>query len=299
MDFRHASGAIWRATSAFRPFHPPVSLKPTATFRVLALQQKVNPSRICGSCRCLSTAPIRLQEQRQSSGVAEPRPDADDGTTESPILTKPTTSPKSDVGLDGEDRSLLDEALDLNHAAGIAAKRTQHFHSTRAQTAHRTPSIFSPEQQQSTPSMPNAGNSYTDALNALSEAMKPAAGKGTSPSIYNDLLFPSSATSTSTTPTLPSRPPPRHEITHLRLSSRTGRTIEVFPNDPADLALKLKRLSATVVRNKVPQDFIRQRFHERPGLKRKRLHSQRWRAKFKLGFGSMVGKVAEMRRMGW
>jgi ribosomal protein S21 len=112
------------------------------------------------------------------------------------------------------------------------------------------------------------------------------------------MVFPDDLSST--TPTMPvSRPPPRRETPQLRLSSRTGKTLEVLPNDPSDLALKLRRLNMTVARNKVPQDFQKQRFHERPGLKRKRLKSQRWRARFKKGFSRIVGRVGDMRRMGW
>lgn len=95
------------------------------------------------------------------------------------------------------------------------------------------------------------------------------------------------------------RPLPRREVGQLRLSSRTGKTLDVIPNESSDLALKLKRLQMTVVRNRIPQDFQKQRFHERPGLKRKRLKSQRWRARFKKGFSKIVGRVGEMRKMGW
>ena len=294
MDFRRASGTIWHATSALRTFRPLVSRKPTPPIRVLAPQQRLRPSYICQSCRYLSTGPIRQQKQQQNSDAQESQTEAVDELPSSPTLSTTATESNNDLG--GEERGLFGEALGLEHTGGVATNRMQRFHSPSTQTAQQTSSSVLPKQQ-STPPSQSPGNSYTDALNALSEAMRPATSKGTS-SIYNELLFPSS-TSPSKSPTLPFRPPPRHEITHLRLSSRTGRTMEVFPNDPADLASKLRRLATTVIRNRIPQDFIKQRFHERPGLKRKRLRSQRWRAKFKWGFGSMVGKVAEMRRMGW
>jgi small subunit ribosomal protein MRP21 len=52
-----------------------------------------------------------------------------------------------------------------------------------------------------------------------------------------------------------------------------------------------------VSRNRIRADFNRQRFHERGGLKRKRLASERWR--FKEGFQRTVTRVQELRRKGW
>ncbi|KAF3356792.1 hypothetical protein VdG1_06215 [Verticillium dahliae VDG1] len=42
-----------------------------------------------------------------------------------------------------------------------------------------------------------------------------------------------------------------------------------------------------------------QKRHERPGLKRKRLRSERWRARFKIGFAATVSRVQELRNQGW
>ena len=44
---------------------------------------------------------------------------------------------------------------------------------------------------------------------------------------------------------------------------------------------------------------MRQRFHEREGLKRKRLRNERWRRRFKEGFQRAVGRVVGMKRQGW
>lgn len=43
----------------------------------------------------------------------------------------------------------------------------------------------------------------------------------------------------------------------------------------------------------------RQRFHERPGLRRKRLKSERWRARFKQGFQATTERVRELKKQGW
>ncbi|KAI1386090.1 uncharacterized protein F4822DRAFT_305192 [Hypoxylon trugodes] len=88
----------------------------------------------------------------------------------------------------------------------------------------------------------------------------------------------------------PVRPP-------LRLVPRTGRTVHVRNN--VDVARSFKLLSIQVNQNRVRQDFSLQKFHERPGLKRKRLKSARWRARFKKGFKACVTRVRELTKQGW
>ena len=89
-----------------------------------------------------------------------------------------------------------------------------------------------------------------------------------------------------------SGPPPK-----MRLRPSTGRTIQRTNKVTAERAFQsLHRLMA---QNKVRADFNMQRFHERPGLKRKRLKSQRWRKRFKVGFQAVVKRVTELRKQGW
>ncbi|KAL8645607.1 MAG: hypothetical protein Q9226_007224 [Calogaya cf. arnoldii] len=78
-----------------------------------------------------------------------------------------------------------------------------------------------------------------------------------------------------------------------------GRTVEVMPDRGMDLGRALKSLEINCAVNNVRGDAQSQRFHERPGTKRKRLHSLRWRRRFKIGFKAVVGKVMTMRRKGW
>jgi predicted transcriptional regulator len=54
-----------------------------------------------------------------------------------------------------------------------------------------------------------------------------------------------------------------------------------------------------MARNRVKRDFQMQRFHERGGLKRKRLKSERWRARFKIGFDATCKRVTELTKKGW
>jgi small subunit ribosomal protein MRP21 len=85
------------------------------------------------------------------------------------------------------------------------------------------------------------------------------------------------------------------EMRNLRPS--TGRTIEKYGN--VDVARAFQLLDMACNRNGVSRDLFRQRFHERPGLKRKRLRSERWRRMFKLGFRATVSRVSELRKQGW
>ncbi|KAI2619902.1 hypothetical protein GGR54DRAFT_601765 [Hypoxylon sp. NC1633] len=83
----------------------------------------------------------------------------------------------------------------------------------------------------------------------------------------------------------------------LRLVPRTGRTIQVGKN--SDVARSFKKLAIQVAVNRVKSDFMQQRYHERGGLKRKRLKSERWRKRFKMGFKHCVRRVKELTKQGW
>ncbi|KAI1497475.1 hypothetical protein F5X99DRAFT_363048 [Biscogniauxia marginata] len=83
----------------------------------------------------------------------------------------------------------------------------------------------------------------------------------------------------------------------MRLVSRTGRTIQTGRN--VDVARAFKMLAVQVASNRLRRDFQHQKFHERPGLKRKRLKSERWRRRFKKGFKAAVDRVGELTRQGW
>ena len=85
----------------------------------------------------------------------------------------------------------------------------------------------------------------------------------------------------------------------IRSRPSVGRTVEVNPDRGMNLGRALRSMEIACALNKVRQDQAKQRFHERPGSKRKRLKSERWRAFFKAGFRHIVQKVKVMRRKGW
>ncbi|KAJ4407032.1 hypothetical protein N0V91_004198 [Didymella pomorum] len=84
-----------------------------------------------------------------------------------------------------------------------------------------------------------------------------------------------------------------------RLNPEFGRTVKLDAARGRDIVRGIGMLGSLMSRNKVKSDFNKQRFHERGGLKRKRLNSERWRARFKTGFQQVTGRVMELTRKGW
>jgi len=87
--------------------------------------------------------------------------------------------------------------------------------------------------------------------------------------------------------------------TNLRLSPKTGRTVQVNPAAPYDLALKLRRLGKLVQNDQIRKMERRGAFHERGGLKRKRLKMERWRVRFGDAFRSIIRRVRQLAKKGW
>ncbi|KAF2731680.1 hypothetical protein EJ04DRAFT_514442 [Polyplosphaeria fusca] len=98
---------------------------------------------------------------------------------------------------------------------------------------------------------------------------------------------------------MPMEPEPEEKVVYPRLNPSFGRTIDLDNAKGRDIVRGLNMLGSMMARNKVKADFHRQRFHERPGLKRKRLKSERWRARFKKGFQDVTARVSELTRKGW
>ena len=83
----------------------------------------------------------------------------------------------------------------------------------------------------------------------------------------------------------------------MRLKPSTGRSVTIGTG--IDVARGLRLLEQSCARNKIRADATKQRFHERGGLKRKRLRRERWRRRFLEGFKATVGRVRELKNQGW
>lgn len=92
--------------------------------------------------------------------------------------------------------------------------------------------------------------------------------------------------------------PPEEQV-YPRLNPTYGRTVTLDEERGRDLVRGIGMLNTLMARNKVRADFNKQKFHERGGLRRKRLKSERWRARFKRGFKDVTSRVGELTRKGW
>jgi hypothetical protein len=86
---------------------------------------------------------------------------------------------------------------------------------------------------------------------------------------------------------------------NLHLSAKTGRTLPVNPASPQDLATKLMGIQRICNNAQLKQRASKQRFHERGGLRRKRLKSERWRARFLVQFREVIHRVKKLAKQGW
>jgi small subunit ribosomal protein MRP21 len=84
-----------------------------------------------------------------------------------------------------------------------------------------------------------------------------------------------------------------------RLNPTYGRMVELDASRGRDLVRGIGMLGSLMARNRIKHEQAKQRFHERGGLKRKRLASERWRARFKTGFRDVTRRVSELTSKGW
>ncbi|KAG1772654.1 hypothetical protein EDD22DRAFT_859552 [Suillus occidentalis] len=88
----------------------------------------------------------------------------------------------------------------------------------------------------------------------------------------------------------------RHSRSCLRLiSTCSGRRIYVADNQ---LGESFRRLQTRLRRNRLIQEVSRQRRHEKKGVKRRRLSSERWRRMFANEVRKKVQLVSTIRRRG-
>ncbi|KAI7541319.1 hypothetical protein KC331_g8650 [Hortaea werneckii] len=211
----------------------------------------------------------------------------------------PSDPSRTRSGVDSEISSILDNALDGNKGTQTTPQsRTSKFKSSSYQS--NNPPSRSAALGQYTP---RSGSSVDD----LYRSMQPSrAGGRQLPNRGGRSSSTPGATadvSRMLDPINSSRPPPT--VTDktagklpFKLNASVGRTVYTNPNT-MDPARAFRALEMQCARNSVRRDFQRQRFHERPGLKRKRLHSERWRRRFKEGFRGVVGLVQKMKKQGW
>lgn len=253
-------------------------------------QPQTIPSRaarsfVCQSCRKFS---IILPCRQQAAARKTPLETWEDVSDK----------PKRQSSLDSEDQKVLDDALDFSRTPGASAKHKQRFKSLNAQAGQGLKysseqlggsSLGDTERAFNAPSLYNPRSLVRNTTQSPSSVMFPEPKKSNLGGFANI---------DSASKQLVSRPRVLKEL-NIHLSARTGRTLKVENKLPMDLGTKMRQLEMLVSRNKIRRDFNQQKFHERGGLKRKRLASQRWRKNFKDGFVRAVTRVQDLRRKGW
>lgn len=95
------------------------------------------------------------------------------------------------------------------------------------------------------------------------------------------------------------------QLPTVRSKAATGRTVFVglHPQLASHTAptpmMALRTLNRLVSEQHIRAKAHSQRFHERKGMKRKRLRSERWRARFKDGFKAACTRVYQLKKQGW
>jgi small subunit ribosomal protein MRP21 len=85
----------------------------------------------------------------------------------------------------------------------------------------------------------------------------------------------------------------------LKLGPNVGRSFAVDAARGMDVARAFRQLDSACNKNRVRNDFMKQRFHERPGLKRKRIRYEGKIKGFKGRFIKVVQMVQKMTKSGW
>ena len=299
MEFLRAGEALLRSSQPILPF--------------LAPQASRTPNRLGTTstyCRPRQWQPSHTKRAFTSSHAPRQQDSAAARKEESEYAPRPTPGQSSQ---DADPFAMFDKALDRDKGVPTASTGgTSHFRTASAQQAAR-------DQKQSAPA--KAKSAMDELLEGLGDQYSPRrqqfpsmqrsppppnttmssqASAHSSDAIANMLnaSFGLTNTRTSSLPSAPP-PPPRLEPAPFKLDSTVGRTIQVNSGVGIDVGRAFRMLDQRCALNSVRRDFQRQRFHERPGLKRKRLKSERWRKRFKEQFQQTVRTVVKMKAQGW
>jgi small subunit ribosomal protein MRP21 len=249
-----------RLSQSLMPFLAPTAYTQPAR-RAVFSQCRAQSMRTSAS-RSFATSVRRCQDDSASSGVR----------TSPQQPAKPTTASQ-------EISSILDGALDMKKGTPTTPTgRTSRFASNNAQaTSSPARAQLEADKQSNRSSMDDlmAGllGPSTGGKRDIAGSLNPRGNR--------------------------SGPPPVPQPAPMKLGPVLGRTVYVDNARGMDVARAFRGLDISCSRNKVRRDFQIQRFHERGGTKRKRLHSERWRRRFKVGFQAAVKRVLKMRKQGW
>ncbi|KAK0123454.1 hypothetical protein ONS96_010438 [Cadophora gregata f. sp. sojae] len=141
----------------------------------------------------------------------------------------------------------------------------------------------------------NNGSSASDLLATLVKSRSPSTMDINRMQDINPLRRSGLGTSQSISDSLGVYKPPRKP---LLLNASTGRSVTIG-HSGIDVAKGFRLMENSCARNKVKRESMKQRFHERGGLKRKRLRRERWRTRFMEGFKATISRVKQLKHQGW
>lgn len=233
------------------------------------------------STRAYSVSAVKRQQQR-------PGPSANSSAQSREYTSEQRSQNETAPSPPGDALSYLDARLDFR----TPNQRTSRFPSSKAQYANRTTTAYD---------IPS-GSSADDAAARYNGASRSGFGNE-----FDSLLGrPTSSTGSGVSELFGFMMPkqkqknlvePPDPATLPRLGPSVGRSVSI--RDNVDLAKGLRQLDIICGRNRIRGEANRQRYHERPGLKRKRLASERWRRRFMEGFQATVSRVQYLKRQGW
>ncbi|RFU26364.1 hypothetical protein B7463_g9966, partial [Scytalidium lignicola] len=297
MEIRRAVDALLRSQSSpLAAFLAPSTASRWQVRRQLQLQlcYRVRNSSATTGSRSISTTSRYLDPRQRLTASSTSRGGTkDDGSIEdvaknlgwikkSRAKTTEESSPSSTTTIQHEDEEVIPLSTSSSSGNGLTLEEEKMMNGgTSADEILQALYTSESRNSRSSPSLNSSSSSAFD----VSKMMDPLSPRSEAYDVMRDL-------DSSLTKSMAKivRPP-------MRLTPQTGRTVQVGGN--IDVGKGFRMLEISCARNRVRQDFNKQRFHERPGLKRKRLRRERWRKRFMMGFKATITRVKQLKKQGW
>ncbi|KXT07654.1 hypothetical protein AC578_10220 [Pseudocercospora eumusae] len=271
MEAFKAGEALLRSSQPLLPFLAPGTYRQASRATATPIARHCRATRV-NTARSFSTTPCRHQQQNNSPPGS------------------PSTTPSSQSAASHGILSLLD-TLDLNKGTPTApASQTSRFPSPNVQQQNTPFESIAQELQQA------QGKELSSLKNIFNSISRQTTRHGRGPVSYggNDITSMLNPNGFDGPPA-----PISSEEKPVDLPKNVGRMQEVNDAKNIDVGRAFRMMESTCVRNRVRKDFLDQRYHERPGMKRKRLKRQRWAKRFKDNFIRTVQLVQRMKKQGW
>ena len=277
MEFLRAGETLIRASQPLLlPFLAPTAYRTPARIGAISRRCKTQQWQCTGNCRTFSSSYRRLQQ----TGEAAVRQDEPIGPSES----------QEDGSLEKDIFALLDSDLDSDRGMpATSSNRTSRYPSSTFQRGNNPINDRRIKARQ--------GNSVDEILSNMGSAAPRSSASNTMMDVDSILAIAGKPLKDAAPSAQPATS--NNEPAPMKLNSTTGRIIQVETERGVDPATAFRKLAMRLAQNNVRKDAQRQRFYERPGLKRKRLKSERWRKRFKEAFQGTVAKVVGLKRQGW